>query len=225
MNEVEKNQGERMNTLKAYLSKVITTDNVQRIGEMMAVCAFKPFLRYADTVFGRLYKGLVCDIKSKNKLGHTLSDGYDIAQEAMCFLCEHIGKRLCDELYIDKRDKIVTVMLACFRTLNRSLNKMLSNTKRSVCIDSVYESKITAQFEADTTECVEEDLTAVNNTIEQLKLTDRQKDILLCTMDASSYSDAARIMDINKATIWVIITRIRKKYIRIFSEPQWRTSR
>ena len=207
------------------LSEKITADNVQRMGEMFALRAFKPFLRYADPAFGGLYKGLIRDINRPNDISHTLSDGYDIAQTAICFLCEHIGKTLNDVLGTDRRGKVLTVKLACFRTVNRSLNKLFSNTRRSVCIENVYEPKTATQFDFDATETVtKEDFTAVDETIAKLELTDKQKNALLCLMNEPSYSEVARQLSRNVGTIWVTISRIREKYIKLFGTPKLRTS-
>ena len=153
-------------------TETITVDNVQKMGEMLAVSAFKPFLRYADNVFGSLYKGLILDIHWSNAKGHTFSDGYDFAQEAICFLCGHIGKKLADIIGTDRCGKEVSVKLACFRTITRSLNRQMTNKFRNVCIDKVYEPKIATQFDTDieskSKENEVEDFTKVNDTIEKL---------------------------------------------------------
>ena len=205
------------------LSDEITAENVKQMGEFIALRAFKPFLRHADSILGNLYKGLIRDINRSNTVRHIFSDGYDIAQTAICFLCEHLGKTLNDVLGTDRRGKILTVKLACFRSVNRSINRVLAHRKRAICIDNVFESKAAVQFETDTEEHIsEDDFTVVNETIEKLNLTDRQKVILRCLMDTNSYSEAARTLSLNKGTIWIIIMRIRKKYLRNFPEPLFR---
>jgi len=89
-------------------------------------------------------------------------------------------------------------------------------------IENIYDSRIATPFEDDVSEEVEVDLTAVNETIVQLKLTEKQQAALQCMMDELSFTAAARIMNISKAHIWITIMRIQKKYIRIFSEPKLR---
>jgi DNA-binding CsgD family transcriptional regulator len=207
-------------------SEQITPENVQRMGEVMALMAFKPFLSYADSALGKLYEGLIKDINRKDAAGHTFSDGYDFAQDAICFLCGHIGKTMDTVLGTDRRGKILTVKLACFRTITKSLNKRLTNHVRNVCIDKVYEPKTATQFESDiVNDMPEEDYTAVNETIAKLNLTTKQRNALLSLMDTNSYSESARVLSINRGTVWVLIMRVREKYIRIFSEPKLRMRR
>ncbi len=207
-------------------SEKISPENVQRMGEVMALMAFKPFLSYADSALGRLYGGLIKDINRKNTVGYTFSDGYDFAQDAICFLCGHMGKTMAAVLGTDRRGKTLTVKLACFRTITKSLNERLTNHVRTVCIDKVYEPKTATQFESDiVNDMPKEDYTAVNETIKRLNLTDKQRNALLSLMDTNSYSESARILSINRGTVWVLVAKVREKYIRIFSEPKLRIRR
>ena len=50
------------------------------------------------------------------------SDWYDIAQEAMLFLCQHMGKRL-DDVYYTKTGRRITIKQACFSVADRYLAK------------------------------------------------------------------------------------------------------
>ena len=50
------------------------------------------------------------------------SNAYDIAQEAMLFLCQHIGEKLGDN-YITKYGKVVTIKSACYRCADNYLQK------------------------------------------------------------------------------------------------------
>ena len=107
--------------------------------EMMSVTAFKPFLRCAHNVFGKLYEGLIFDINRSSGFGHTFSDGYDFAQDAICYLCENIGRKLKDVIGLDKRGKVLTVGRACLRTVTNKLNKLLRVARKSVCFNEAYQ--------------------------------------------------------------------------------------
>ena len=73
------------------LDEVISSDNVMNIGELIAL---KTVQRLVLIKAPRsLYVGLVRDINYKNVPGYIITDGYDLAQSAICFLCEHYGKR------------------------------------------------------------------------------------------------------------------------------------
>ena len=98
---------------------VITQDNIQRIGEIIAVATIKTVMCRSGKNLYWLYDGLIKDCKRKVDVKHTYSDGYDIAQTAMLFLCDHIGKQLGDR-YITARGKVITIKQACFRFVDRS---------------------------------------------------------------------------------------------------------
>jgi DNA-binding CsgD family transcriptional regulator len=137
-----------------------------------------------------------------------------------------MGKTLNDVLGTDRRGKVITVRLACLRTITKSLNKRLTNHVRTTCIDRVRETKTATHFKSALISDVPgDDYTAVNETIDRLKLTDKQKTALLSVMDTNSYSESARILCVNRGTVWVLIKGVRNKYIRIFAEPKWRVRR
>ena len=82
------------------LDEVISPDNVMNIGELIAL---KTVQRLVLIKAPRsLYVGLVRDINYKNVPGYIITDGYDLAQSAICFLCEHFGERVLD-LCIDPK--------------------------------------------------------------------------------------------------------------------------
>ena len=104
-------------------AEIITADNVQTMGERIAVRALKTCYQKGGQPFiYALYCGLVADITENKKAGLPLSDGYDIAQTASAFLCEYIGKTLQDTTtdgQTDKDGQPVTILRACFRAVNR----------------------------------------------------------------------------------------------------------
>ena len=54
---------------------------------------------------------------------HTFSDGYDILQIAICFLCEHMGKCMDTVISIDKKGQHVDIKRACFKIVNHQVHK------------------------------------------------------------------------------------------------------
>src|SRR5574344_2669936 len=98
----------------------ITKENVQRLGELIAVRALKTVAVHSDNRMVYLYKGLLRDVYHSDKdVGDTYSDGYDIAQTAICFLCGFIGKTLGDKYGTDKHGNIITVKHACYSKVDR----------------------------------------------------------------------------------------------------------
>ena len=80
--------------------KVISAENVQRMGEVIALCAIKTVIVRGGKDLHNLYKGLLHDANRSENDMSCYSDGYEIAQEAMLFLCQHMGKRLDDVYYM-----------------------------------------------------------------------------------------------------------------------------
>ena len=82
---------------------IITYDNVKQLGEFIGVSAIRRVMHYQGERGYQLYLGLVHDIIYENQANKTFSDGYDIASEAICFLCEHIGKPLGKVLAVNSK--------------------------------------------------------------------------------------------------------------------------
>lgn len=214
---MKENRSERIN--KISLSETISEKNVKYFGEMMAICAMKGILKYyPGAEFDRLYKGLILDIMRSNKLGHTFSDGYDFAQEAMVFLCNHYGKKLNDILGTDKRNRIVTVKKACLTVLSSVISAKFRRYRSNMNIEDFYHLEATQELEIKQ----EEDCSVVDNIIETLNLTDRQMNALLCRMNGMSYPEAGRFLSMGATTVFDIISKIRKIYISLYSEPRVR---
>ena len=203
------------------LSDTITTENVKYMGEMMAITALKSFMKHAaGAIFDRLYKGLLKDINRSNDAQYVFSDGYDFAQTASCFLCEHFGKTLNDVLGKDRRGKTVTVKRVCLRTVGRYINQRLTYSYRAVCIDDLPLSVPAIEPEQDR---ADEDYSAVDKIIRRMALTCEQRAALMCRMDGHSYPEAARLLSSSTTTVWDRIMKVRKIYVSMFSEPKWRS--
>ena len=76
------------------LSETISFENVQQIGELITLKCLRGYCAYSRQNFEKLYTGYVRDLNRRNNPTHTFSDAYDIAQAAICFLCEFIDKEL-----------------------------------------------------------------------------------------------------------------------------------
>ncbi len=109
---------------KGILDKdmVISAENVQKIGEINALTCIKTVIVRSGKDLHYLYKGLLRDINRSKDDYSPFSNAYDIAQEAMLFLCQHIGKKLGDD-YTTKYGKVVTIKSACYRCADNYLQK------------------------------------------------------------------------------------------------------
>lgn len=100
---------------------VITVDNIKKIGELIALLTIRTVMCRSGKDLYRLYDGLIKDCNKSNYSLDEYSDGYDIAQTAMLFLCEHIGKRLGGN-YTTTRGNVISIKQACFRFTDRYLD-------------------------------------------------------------------------------------------------------
>lgn len=191
---------------------VITKCNIQRIGEIIAIAVIKTVMCRSGKNLYWLYDGLIQDCKRKADVNHIYSDGYDIAQTAALFLCEHIGKQLGDT-YITARGKVITIKKACFRFVDRYLDKQY--TRHLTHTTAIYESTI-----ASTTTFIDDesnnDYTAVDMIIKAMRLTPAEYETLSAYMSGLSHIEIARFLNVNRTTIWRRRQRIAVKYSNCF---------
>ena len=111
---------------------VITEQNIRQIGELIALSSVRTRMIHSTRdlyyVFQRLYKDIYCH----TDILKPYSEAYDYAEEAICFLCHFIGKKLGD-LCIGKFGKPLPIRLACYRHMGRMLwKKYNKNAKYEV---------------------------------------------------------------------------------------------
>ena len=187
---------------------VISAENVQKMGEVIALTCIKTVIVRSGKDLHYLYKGLLRDInRSKDDLS-PFSNAYDIAQEAMLFLCQHIGEKLGDN-YITKYGKVVTVKSACYRCADNYLQKQytrhLSNT---ISLDE----RITAKPETILDDEQKNDYTVVDGLISKMKLTTAEYETLCAYMAGLTYLEVTRLLNVNRTTIWRRRMSLQRKY-------------
>ncbi len=177
---------------------VITADNIKKIGELIALLTIRTVMCRSGKDLYRLYDGLIKDCNKSNDSLDEYSDGYDIAQTAMLFLCEHIGKRLGDN-YTTTRGNVISIKQACFRFTDRYLDKQFTRhlTHTTAISDSVASSRIT--FIDDESN---NDYTAVDALIERMHLTQGEYDVLCAYMSGLTYLEVTKLLNVNRTTIW-----------------------
>jgi hypothetical protein len=127
------------------LDTVITAENVQYLGENMALCTLKHKRIYRGINFEKLYYDLVRDIHCKNNIDRHISDGYDFAQTAICFLCEYIGLPL-GTVITDRLNHRVTIRHACYSLLCNMMYRKYMTTRNEFGIKRTDKSKVTEPF-------------------------------------------------------------------------------
>ena len=186
---------------------VISAENIQKMGEVIALTCIKTVIIRSGKDLHYLYKGLLRDMnRSKDDLSPS-SNAYDIAQEAMLFLCQHIGEKLGDN-YTTKYGKVVTIKSACYRCADNYLQKQythyLSNT---ISLDE----RITSEPVKTLDDEQKNDYTAVDGLISKMKLIAAEYDTLCAYMAGLTYLEVTRLLNVNRTTIWRRQNSIRKK--------------
>ena len=63
----------------------ISAENVKLMGEMIALQALRTVKKFDMKVADKLYIGLIKDLHHMGEIDYIVSDGYDVAQTAICF--------------------------------------------------------------------------------------------------------------------------------------------
>ena len=187
---------------------VITADNIKKIGELIALLTIRTVMCRSGKDLYRLYDGLIKDCNKSNDSLDEYSDGYDIAQTATLFLCEHIGKRLGGN-YTTTRGNVISIKQACFRFTDRYLDKQFTRhlAHTTAISDSVASSHIS--FIDDESN---NDYTAVDAIIEAMHLTSAEYETLSSYMSGMSNIEIAESLNVNRTTIWRRMSSIIRKY-------------
>lgn len=189
---------------------VISAENVQRMGEVIALCAIKTVIVRGGKDLHNLYKGLLYDVnRSENDMSR-YSDGYEIAQEAMLFLCQHMGKRL-DDVYITKTGRKITIKQACFSVADRYLAK---NYVAPMLNTTSLNEQIATEPETILDDEQKNDYTAFDGLISKMHLTAVEYETLSILMAGFTMLQIGKILNVNRTTIWRRQNSIRKKYLQ-----------
>lgn len=176
---------------------VISAENIQKMGEVIALTCIKTVIIRSDKDLHYLYKGLLRDMNRSKEDNSPLSNAYDIAQEAMLFLCQHIGEKLGDNC-ITKYGKTTTIRSVCYRCADNYLQKQytrhLSNT---ICLDE----RITSESGTTLDDEQKNDYTVVDGLISKMKLTATEYETMCAYMAGLTYLEVTRLLNVNRTTI------------------------
>ena len=192
------------------LSEIISFKNVQQMGEMIALKTLRGRYAYARYALEWLYVGLVKDLNRGNDAHHVFSDAYDLAQTAICFLCEFVGKSLND-VYMIKNGQEITIKKATYLLVGRTIDRMRRYMSRSRDIND-YTEELSVEID----HYQEKDYTVVDEKIELLNLKPRDRLVLDCYMGGMSCKEIADFLDIDRSTVFRRRQRIQIQYKALF---------
>lgn len=190
--------------------RVISVENVQKIGEVIALCCIKTVIARSGKYLHKLYADLLHDMNRSKDDYSPFSNAYDIAQEAMLFLCQHMGKRL-DDVYVTKTGRKITIKQACFRHTDRYLDKQYT---RHIINTVSLDEKVTTKSETILDDEQKNDYTVVDGLISKMKLTAVEYETLSILMAGFTMLQIGKILNVNRSTIWRRQNSIRKKYMQ-----------
>ena len=194
----------------SVFSESISLENVQLLGELITLKCLRSYCSYSRKRFNQLYISYVQDLNRRNYPNHTFSDAYDLAQTAICFLLNFIGKELSD-VYTVKKGKIITIKRAAYNLVNCHIGRMYRHNNRSCDID-FYSDALSVEID----HYQEKDFTQVDNKIEHLGLKARDRVVLDCYMAGMNCMEIAEFLDIDRSTVYKRRQRVQVKYKTLF---------
>ena len=193
----------------------ISDENVKLMGEMMALQALRTAKKFDWQIADRYYIGLIKDLHHMGEVDYIVSDGYDIAQTAICFLCQFKGRRVSDLYGKDRRGKEITIKLACYRELDNILRHCRRRAQKTDEIDFTdYKA-----LPMDPVNCFEKeqtDYTKYDELVGALQLSALEIAILNCCMNGMVQSEVIAELGIGRGTINFRKASIRKRYQSLY---------
>ena len=189
---------------------VITKNNVMTLGEVIAVRAVQLKKRFEGRNLEKLQKGMLYDIYHNKGIKSTYSDGYDIVQEAICFLCNYIGKTLGYMIPRAKRKGFDSIRQSCYKHIYAYLRKEIVLSKE---LDN--EELDIVKVDPD---CLKEpeDYTRVNIIIKKLMLSKNELKVLKGFYNDMTYENISECTSIDRRTVARIRHRLQEKYVACF---------
>lgn len=195
---------------------IITADNVKDLGEYIATVALKRVMHCYGERGYKLYYGLLEDIVHTKAANQTINEGYEIASEAICYLCEFIGKPLGKIVARDKNGKEYSIKDMCFKTTFRFINKSESYVSKIADINHPYIMEMSVPFES---ESVKEKKPDIKQNIRKLTLTKKQKQVVNLVMKGMNPYQVSIKLKLTNQAIYARLKQVRYKYIKNFGVP------
>ena len=197
----------------------ISSENVKLMGEMIALQALRTVKKFDMKVADKLYIGLIKDLHHMGEIDYIVSDGYDVAQTAICFLYQYVGHTVNEVYGKDRRGKDITIKLACYREVDHFI-RLLRNKpdRRGTIVESIDFTNYKA-LPADPINCFEQkqtDYSKYDELVDALQLSALELAILNCYMNGMVQSEVCAELGIGRGTINHRKASIRKRYYACF---------
>ena len=192
-------------------SEPISAENVKLMGEMIALQTLRTLKKYDWKIADKYYIGLIKDLHHMGEVDYIVSDGYDVAQTAICFLYQFIGRKVSNIYGKDRRGKEITIKLACYREVDGELMRYRRKMEKTSYIDfTSYKA-----LPMDPVNCFEHEQTDYSKydaLLEALHITELELAILNCYMNGMRQSEVCAELNIGRGTINHRKASIRQRY-------------
>ena len=203
-NGTYRNEGE-------LFSKPISAEKVKLMGEMIALQALRTHKKFDMKVADRLYIGLIKDLHHMGEIDYIVSDGYDVAQIAICFLYQFIGRTVHEIYGKDRKGKEITIKLACYREIDGELMRLRRKAEKTDYIDFTdYKA-----LPMDPVNCFEQEQTDYSKydaIVGALQLSALELAILNCYMNGMRQAEVCAELGIGRGRINSRKASIRQRY-------------
>ena len=189
----------------------ISNENVKLMGEMMALQALRTAKKFDWQVADRYYIGLIKDLHHMGEIDYIVSDGYDIAQTAICFLCQFRGKKVSDIYGKDRRGVEITIKIACYRELDGILMRYRRHAQKIDEIDFT-DYKALPMDPVNYYEYEQTNYEKYDELVEMLRLSELELAILNCYMNGMVKSEVMAELGIGRGTLYHRKASIRRRY-------------
>ena len=206
-----RNEGELFN-------EPISAQNVKLMGEMIALQALRTVKKFDMKVADKLYIGLIKDLHHMGEIDYIVSDGYDVAQTAICFLYQFAGRKATEIYGKDRKGKEISINLACYREVDRFIDSLRNRSDRHGAIEYIDFTDYKA-LPMDPVNCFEHeqtDYTKCDELVEALQLSALELAILDCYMKGMKQAEVCAELGINRGTINHRKASIRQRYYSLF---------
>ena len=206
-----RNEGELFN-------EPISAQNVKLMGEMIALQALRTVKKFDMKVADRLYIGLIKDLHHMGEIDYIISDGYDVAQTAICFLHQFAGRKTSEIYGKDRKGKEISIKLACYREVDKFIDCLRNRSDRRGAIEYIDFTDYKA-LPMDPVNCFEReqtDYTKYDELVEALQLSSLELAILDCYMNGMKQAEVCAELGIGRGKINSRKASIRQRYYSLF---------
>lgn len=186
----------------------ISQDDVKLMGEMIALQTLRTAKRFDFKVADALYVDLIKDLHHMKEIDYMISDAYDLAQTAMCFLYQFVGKNVYDVCCKDMKNKDISIKLACYREVDAELSKLRRKAQSTEYIDFT-DYKALPMDPVDCFEKAEWDYTKADEILNAMHLNTIETALLNCIMSKMLQAEITAELKIGRGYL-----NYRKKTIR-----------